>query len=223
MRSAHLLYALFVLMLIYACGQSPKSGTGDAANNYGDTSKRTGHSLHDYPPLNEEGLMNVVIEIPTGTLEKWEVNDTGAMAIEIKNGAKRKVEYLCYPGNYGMVPGTLLPESEGGDGDPIDVMILGPALERGAVVPCKLIGMLELLDGGEQDDKLIAVRENTIFSHIDGMEQLNAEFNGVSEIIEIWFANYKGRGKIEVISYRDEEIAEEILNNAIRAYQDETY
>ena len=44
----------------------------------------------------------------------------------------REVKYLGYPGNYGMIPRTLLPKELGGDGDPLDVIVLGPAVERGS-------------------------------------------------------------------------------------------
>ncbi|MBL4754844.1 MAG: inorganic diphosphatase [Flavobacteriales bacterium] len=180
------------------------------------------HLIDGYPAVTADGWVNVVVEIPTGTIEKWEVDkESGQLLLEQRNGADRKVAYLGYPGNYGMVPRTLLAEEQGGDGDPIDVLILGPPLERGSVVQCKVIGMLELLDRGEQDDKLIAVIANTVFYEVEGMEALDAKFNGVSDIIQIWFENYKGPGKIEAIAYRDKEIAEEILNSAIQSYQEE--
>jgi len=180
------------------------------------------HLVHEYPAIRPDGLINVLVEIPTGTIEKWEVDkDSGELELEIRNGTQRKVAYLGYPGNYGMVPRTLLSEEEGGDGDPLDVLILGPPVEKGRIIPCKLIGMLEILDNGEQDDKLIVVRANTVFYQLDGMEELDAKFNGITDIIQIWFANYKGPGVMEPIAYRDKEIAQEILNSAIRAYQDE--
>ena len=59
------------------------------------------------------------------------------MIWEFKDGKPRIVKYLGYPGNYGMVPKTLLPENLGGDGDPLDVIVLGPQVERGSVIKCK--------------------------------------------------------------------------------------
>jgi len=61
-----------------------------------------------------------------------------------------------------MIPQTLLSKENGGDGDPLDVIILGPSISRGSVVKAHLIGVLKLLDGGEQDDKLIAIIDNSI-------------------------------------------------------------
>jgi len=59
----------------------------------------------DYDPLNLDGTLNAVIEIPAGTNAKWEVDSkTGILSWEIKDGKPRMVKYLGYPGNYGMVP-----------------------------------------------------------------------------------------------------------------------
>ena len=215
---------LFLFPLLCA-GCLEMGGSREPLSNSEESTEAAdkGHLLHDYPALTQEGHVNVVIEIPTGTIEKWEVGkELGQLELEIRNGTERKVAYLGYPGNYGMVPGTLAPLKHGGDGDPLDVIVLGPPIQRGMVVPCKVIGMLELLDRGEQDDKLIAVSSNTVFYDLEGIEELDAKFGGVSEIIRIWFENYKGRGPIEVVAYREREIAEEILNLAIIAYQEDT-
>ena len=219
-----LISLLYVLIFLIA-GCADMSGSGETSSNSDALAEvpEAGHLVHDYPAVTKDGLVNVVVEISTGTIEKWEVEkESGELELEMINGTERKVAYLGYPGNYGMVPRTLASEEHGGDGDPLDVIILGPPIKRGKVVPCKIIGMLELLDRGEQDDKLIAVSQNTVFYDLNGMEELDAKFGGVSDIIRTWFENYKGHGPIEVIAYRDKEIAEEILNLAIRAYQEET-
>jgi inorganic pyrophosphatase len=116
------------------------------------------HFLHGYPAMVGDSLVNVVIEIPTGTLEKWEVNkENGELEWSEINGSKRVVNYLGYPGNYGMIPQTLQDAAVGGDGDPLDILILGPPLTRGSIVECRVIGILRMLDDGELDDKLIAL------------------------------------------------------------------
>jgi inorganic pyrophosphatase len=129
------------------------------------------------------------------------------------------VDYLGYPGNYGMVPRTLLPKELGGDGDPLDVLVLGPAVPRGAVVRARVIGVLELFDGGEQDDKLLAVLEDTPFADIRDLRELDARFPGVSEIARIWFTNYKGPGVMESRGFGSAERALEILTAAMAAYE----
>lgn len=90
-------------------------------------SKKEKNLLEDFVPLLENGNINVVIEIPVGTNEKFEVDKvTGQLKLEIlKDGKPRLVNYLPYPFNYGMVPRTLLPKHLGGDGDPLDVVVLG--------------------------------------------------------------------------------------------------
>jgi inorganic pyrophosphatase len=175
--------------------------------------------LNGYEAVFEDGDINVVVEIPTGSVEKWEVaKPSGEMKWQFVDDKPRKVNYLGYPGNYGMIPRTLLPKELGGDGDPLDVIVLGPAVERGSVIKCKLIGVLQLLDRGEQDDKLIAVLENTPFYNVNNLAELDANFNGVSEIVKLWFANYKGSGKMIPQGYADEVKAREILNAAIEAF-----
>ncbi len=177
------------------------------------------HFVDGYPAMSEDGLVNVVVEIPAGTLAKWEVNkDDGALAWQFEDDAPRVVRFLGYPGNYGMVPRTYLPKSEGGDGDPLDVLILGDALERGSILPVRLIGVLEMLDRGEQDDKLIAVASGTPFEKVVSIEGLDESFPGATAIIQTWFESYKGPGKIKAEGFSGPERAMEILEAAKAAY-----
>jgi inorganic pyrophosphatase len=178
------------------------------------------HFLKEYEPVCENGDVNVVVEIPAGTLEKWEVDKKeGNMKLEFVDEKPRIVQYLAYPGNYGMIPQTLLPKELGGDGDPLDVIVLGDASPRGSVIQCKVIGVLIMFDRGEQDDKLIAVKKDSPFYSINSIAELDEKFVGVSQIISTWFANYKGPGKIEVVGYEEKEIADEILKTSIDEFQ----
>ncbi|NQY67362.1 MAG: GDP-mannose 4,6-dehydratase [Flavobacteriales bacterium] len=103
--------------------------------------------LRDYKPQHEDGDINMIVEIPSGTLQKWEVEKkNGTLVWTFKNGKRRVVNYIGYPGNYGMVPQTVLPYEDGGDGDPLDVLLLGESIERGSVVKCKVIGVLNMLE-----------------------------------------------------------------------------
>jgi inorganic pyrophosphatase len=183
------------------------------------TIKSEHHYLHGYDTKTSDGNINVVIEIPTGSIDKWEVDKTdGSMKWEMLEDGPRKVNYLGYPGNYGMIPKTYLPKDLGGDGDPLDVIVLGPAVERGSIVECKIIGVIELLDRGEQDDKLIAVMKDTPFYSVNSIAELNQNFNGALDIVSTWFANYKGPGKMEIQKIAEKERAEEILEASIQAY-----
>ena len=175
--------------------------------------------LTGYPAVNDDGTVNVVIEIPAGSNEKWEVDKRdGLLRWEQEQGRPRVVAYVGYPGNYGMVPRTLLPAELGGDGDPVDVLVIGQRVERGRIQRCRIIGVLGLLDRGEVDDKLLAVAEGNALSDLRNLEQLDARFPGVRVIVETWFANYKGPGKMVVQDWSGPEEAQRILAEAVRAY-----
>lgn len=149
-------------------------------------------------PLTLGADTRAVIEIPAGTLDKYELNkDKLTIEHEYKNGVPRVVQYLAYPGNYGYIPHTLLSKKQGGDGDPLDVLVLGSNTFRGAKIDIKVIGILKLLDRGEQDDKLIAVTPNTPFWDVSSVEDLELKFPGALTIIETWFSNYKGIGQMQ--------------------------
>lgn len=171
--------------------------------------------LSGHPTRTTGGDVNVVVEIPAGTNAKWETaKDGNGLVWERENGQPRRVRYLPYPANYGMVPGTHLAKEDGGDGDPLDVVLLGPARDRGAVVPARLIGVLHLLDRGEQDDKLLAVDLSGPLAAVDGLTALERDFPGVTQIVETWFAHYKGPGKIETSGFGDRAEALAILERA---------
>jgi len=177
-------------------------------------------SFYDgYPAVTPDGDINVIVEIPAGSDGKWEVDkQDGALRWEFKKGKPRIVNYIGYPGNYGMVPSTLLSEELGGDGDPIDVLILGPSLPRGSVVAARLVGVLKMLDGGELDDKLLAVMPSTSLVAVGDIADLDALFPGVTTIVETWFANYKGPGEIETKGYGPRSEALRMLSLARSAF-----
>ncbi len=168
----------------------------------------------DFPTVNSNGTVTTVIEIPAGTNGKWEVTEeTGVLSWEIKNGKPRLIKYLAYPWNYGMIPRTM-----GGDGDSLDCLSLGPMELRGTVAQVKIIGVIRLLDGGETDDKLIGVLPGSTFAEVDSIAELQAQYPGVVDIIQIWIANYKGPGAIEILGIGEVDEAWEILNAGIDAY-----
>ncbi len=176
--------------------------------------------LDGYEPVNADGTINAVIEIPTGTNAKWEVvKPDGVMKWEFKKGKPRIVKFLGYPGNYGMIPKTALPKSEGGDGDPLDVIVLGPAVPRGSVVRARLIGALRLLDGGEKDDKLIAILDGSPLSEANSIAELQSKYPGAAEIVETWFASYKGPGEMEGKGFAEKDEAMKTLEAAAKAYK----
>jgi len=175
--------------------------------------------LSDFNALNDAGLVNAIIEIPAGSNQKWEVEkDTGHLAWEIRGDSLRVIQYLPYPANYGMVPQTWLPEHLGGDNDPLDIFVIGPALERGRVVGVRLIGVIKMLDNDEQDDKLIAINPDSWFDTVHSLNDLHEQFPGISEILVLWLQHYKGEGFVEVVGVGDEIEANNILKQSIEAY-----
>jgi inorganic pyrophosphatase len=180
--------------------------------------------IDDYFPTNEDGTINVVVEIPAGTNEKWEVSKTnGKLELEYKSGNPRIIKYIGYPGNYGMIPGTLVSEDIGGDGDPLDVLLIGGPVLRGKVVKGKLIGVLKFLDRGKMDDKLLAVLPETALYEADNLSRLDETFPGITSIVKTWFLYYKGSGKMIFKGFGNAQEARNILNIAIEEYQRKSY
>jgi inorganic pyrophosphatase len=137
---------VIVILLLQSCKEEsaiPKTRTQEYEHSYvkdGYTLIGKKNYLTGYEAIDRLGNINVVIEIPTGTTAKWEVEkSTGHLKWEFVDGVPREVSYLGYPGNYGMIPRTLLPKELGGDGDPLDVIVLGPAVKRGTVLKTKII------------------------------------------------------------------------------------
>lgn len=198
-----------------ACGISPELKYTDPY-----TLSSPKNLLKDYPSRDGSGNIQAIIEIPAGRTEKWEMDEEdGNLKWNFKKGKPRVLKYIGYPGNYGMVPRTLLPKKMGGDGDPLDIILLGPPLNRGEVASAKLIGVLKLLDDGEQDDKLIAVQFNSPLKKSESIEELDEQFPGITNILETWFVNYKGKGKMKSSGFGDLEEAEKILNEASEHFE----
>ena len=110
-----------------------------------------------------------------------------------------------------MIPGTILTKSNGGDGDPLDVLVLGSPLEKGTLIKCNIIGVLQLTDNGERDDKLIAITKNSSINKVKTIEELDLMYNGISQIIETWFCNYKRNNSTVSLGYESLDKALNIL------------
>lgn len=174
--------------------------------------------LRDYPARADGGLVDAVVEIPAGACEKWEVKLDGVMHWDMKDGKPRHVKYLGYPCNYGMVPRTLLGKELGGDGDPLDMLVLGPSLPRGTVVPVRVLGLIHLIDAGDKDDKLIAVPVESPLAKATSVKQLDEMFPGITTILAAWFENYKGKGALQCGGFADAAEAEALLTAAMHSF-----
>jgi inorganic pyrophosphatase len=211
---------LILISLLLSCNNQSDVTISNIANTVDQNIDTETQMLVKLPDKKDsiyhEGKINVLVEIPAGTNQKWELDKTDRiLKWEKVEEELRIVKYLGYPGNYGMIPGTLLPKELGGDGDPLDVLVLGAPAKRGSLIKCKIIGVLYLSDRGEQDDKLIAVLDDSPFESVNDIVELNKKFKGVSQIIETWFLNYKGPDKMTSNGFGTKIQAEKILHNSI--------
>jgi len=152
--------------------------------------------------LNSDSTVNMVVEISAGTTAKYEMNKKSyQIVMDSIDGQPRYINYLGYPGNYGMIPNTILPKSEGGDGDPLDILLLGVTQPRGSVQKVRVLGVMKLLDNGEQDDKILAVPNTDKWSMVKDIDDLDLYFAGVRTIVSTFFTNYKAKGEMEFESW----------------------
>ncbi|MDX9750330.1 MAG: inorganic diphosphatase [Flavobacteriales bacterium] len=148
------------------------------------------------------GTVRAVIEIPAGTTAKREHDPaTGTFPIARRNGEPRHVAYLPYPANYGHVPGTRMDRAHGGDGDAVDIFVLCAALPVGTMIDVAPIGVIELLDAGERDDKVIALPVDPALRtmHADDITALPA---GVRDILVTWLLHYDPADGAELVAVR---------------------
>lgn len=142
------------------------------------------------PAYSKTGNVNCVIEIPAGTNHKIEYDyDSNTFPCDQKNGKDRVIQFMPYPANYGFVPSTVMDIDRGGDGDAIDVFVLASALETGTVVECTIVGVIKLLDEGEQDDKLLAIPVDEKLQIVQGNTITQMDQSAL-EIIKTWVLNY---------------------------------
>ena len=133
---------------------------------------------------NAPDVVNVIIENPMGASPvKYEMDkDSEAIFVDrILHTA------MFYPGNYGFVPHTL-----SGDGDPVDVLVLGRLpIVPGAIMPARPIGVLLMEDDGGKDEKIIAVPASKIHPAYDHVKTHTDLPQVDLDQIEHFFTHYK--------------------------------
>ena len=181
------------------------------------------HLLDEVDLFSPDSLVQVVVEIPSGTHEKWEVNKKSGQLEwqKISGDSMRVVDYLAYPANYGFIPQTYLPKEAGGDGDPVDIFVLGPYVPRESVLQVRLVGMIHMVDTGEEDSKLLAVRYGSSVMDVGSLMELEENYAGALDILRTWLQNYKGPGQVEVLSFGDQQEAWNYLVEAHKAYKNQ--
>ena len=163
------------------------------------------------PGKNAPDEINVIIEIPKDAEPvKYEVDkESGAIFVD-----RILSTPMRYPCNYGYIPGTL-----GGDGDPLDVLVVLPLpLIPGSVIPCRPVGVLKMSDEAGADEKLLAVPSSKIFggySHINEIGDVSPHW---LERIGHFFEHYKDleKGKwVKIEGWDSAEVAKSIIQDGI--------
>lgn len=133
----------------------------------------------DNPPE----VVNVVVEIPQGSLVKYELDKESGFIM----ADRFHYTAMPYPFNYGFIPKTMAD-----DGDPVDVMIVSSQpLAVGIVISVRVIGMLEMEDEAGVDTKIIAVpttKVDPFYAHIDDVSDLDEP---TMKKIKHFFDHYK--------------------------------
>ena len=165
--------------------------------------------LNPLPPSPSPGLVNLVVEIPAGSRNKYEYfAAAGVMALDrVLHSSVR------YPFDYGFIPNTLAE-----DGAPLDAMvIMEEPTFAGCLIKARPIGVLDMHDSGAYDGKILCVpiadpRQNKINS----IRQLApTQLEDVAE----FFRTYKSlEGRVIVIDgWRDSDSVDELLQSCIEA------
>jgi inorganic pyrophosphatase len=125
----------------------PANATAQLAQSLDAAKPYASHVWRDTPPINEDGTVNGYVEIPLGELRKWEFDmKANARAID----RVMPPEIGGYPVNYGFVPQTV-----SYDGDPFDVLVLGPAIPGGELTIGVIVGVMFMEDEKGLDSKVV--------------------------------------------------------------------
>lgn len=156
-----------------------------------------------------------VTEIPAGGMIKYETDaKTGFIVAD-----RFQSMPVAYPANYGS-----LTQSLGGDGDPLDVIFYTRApLQPGTLIKLRPIGVLKMIDGGEIDDKIVAVPTSKIDPTYDDIKEMKDLPKMEQERLEAFFRVYKqlpdGRKKVELNGFEDAAKAKAEIKQAFDAYK----
>ncbi|MBL1174090.1 inorganic diphosphatase [Pantanalinema rosaneae CENA516] len=165
--------------------------------------------LSRIPAQPKSGLINVLIEIPAGSKNKYEFDkDLNAFALD-------RVLYssVQYPYDYGFVPNTLAD-----DGDPLDGMVLmDQPTFPGCVIAARPIGMLEMVDGGDRDEKILCVPDKDP-RYVNVKSLADVASHRLDEIAE-FFKTYKNLEKkvTEILGWKDVDQVMPLVEKCIQA------
>jgi inorganic pyrophosphatase len=162
------------------------------------------------PSFSPAGLLQAVVEIPAGTNQKYEYDKQAfQFKPDLRDGQPRKVNFLPYPVNYGFVPSTKMDKNRGGDGDPLDVLVLAEHIPTGTVLEVQPIGLLLLKDLGEWDNKVLAIPADASKRIIEATNWIDfqQQYSAIRHILELFFLYYDGPGVMTLMGWADENAA----------------
>ncbi|MFU8764675.1 MAG: inorganic diphosphatase [Haliea sp.] len=162
-------------------------------------------------PENAPDEVYALVEIPAGSSTKYELDAaTGHLLVD-----RFQSMPVVYPANYGTLPSTLA-----GDNDPLDVLVYTrEPVVPGALILVRPIGMLKMLDGGEQDDKLVAVPADAVDPTYAAVRDIGDLPEVELQRLQAFFSVYKqlpaGRKQIELQGVGDRAAALEVTRAAL--------
>jgi len=170
------------------------------------------HPWHEVSPgARLPEYVNGLIEIPKGSKAKYEIDkESGLLKLD-----RVLHSSMYYPANYGFIP-----QSYGGDKDPLDILVLSQIdVVPLCIVSARVIGVMRMLDGGDADDKIIAVSSgDPSVNHINSIEELPPH-----TIVELrnFFEEYTKLEKKTVVvkEFLGKEIAYKILMQSLEDYK----
>lgn len=140
------------------------------------------HPWHQVSPgENLPEVVNAIIEIPKGSKAKYEIDkESGLLKLD-----RVLFSSVMYPANYGFIPQTYCD-----DKDPLDILVLCSIdVFPMSMIEAKVIGVMHMVDNGEQDDKIIAVAKNDMsVNYINDLNELPP--HAMTEIVR-FFKDYK--------------------------------
>jgi inorganic pyrophosphatase len=162
------------------------------------------------PSFSVNGHLQGVIEIPAGTNTKYEYNkQLLRFEPDMREGKVRLVDFMSYPLNYGFIPSTRMDKNRGGDGDPLDVLVLAEHTPTGSVIEVQPIGLLLLNDLGELDNKVLAIPVDPAKRIIRATNwvEFQCDYSAIRHILELFFLYYDGQGTMTLKGWADEKAA----------------
>jgi len=159
-------------------------------------------------PIGERSpdLVNAVIEIPLASVNKYEYDKK----LHVFHLDRTLYSPVHYPGDYGFIPSTLAD-----DGDALDVLVLVPAPSfAGCLIEVRPIGVLEMLDQGVRDEKVLAVPQNDpVYRDVKNYSEI---YPHVLKEIQHFFSIYKDleKKRTQMIGWHDVDVARGLIRKA---------